>query len=226
MARRSAAPVVRLLAVALVVPLLCARCAPKAPRSYAPAAPEETRRALAAWDQAVARADSLGPARLLYEARMIQGLFSLPGTLSVQQAPGVVEATLAGPFGNPVARYADGALAGEGIRPLRAEPEDLRSLLAGIWRKGGPEVAGFRDGNALLRWGSAEAVEAVLDVATARLRSLTVVRQDGSIAAVYSGRFDPWPERVELEDGRSGNKLRLVLIGQERIPELGPSPGR
>jgi len=210
-------------ALALLL-LFGVRCAPRTPRSYGPAGPEDVRLSLAAWEQAVARADSMAAGGLLYEARMIQGLLQIPGTLAVRQAPGVLEATLAGPFGNAVARYTNGALAGEGIRPLRAEPEDLRSLLAGVWRKGTPRVTGFRGDEALLTWDAPEAAEAVFDVVAARLRSLRVTAPGGTLAATYSGGFAPWPERVEIEDVRSGNKLRLTLVGREADHAALPPP--
>jgi hypothetical protein len=96
-------------------------------------------------------------------------------------------------------------------------PDDLRAILAGIWRKGLPEVAGFQDDEALLVWEGPETVEGALDVAGAQLRSLTVTREDGSIAATYAGDFAPWPQRVDLRDVRSGNGLRLTLIGHEPL---------
>jgi hypothetical protein len=142
----------------------------------------------------------------------------VPGTLSVTQGPGRLDATLAGPFGNTVARYAEGALAGEGLRPLRADPEELRALLAGVWQSGVPRVVGFREGEGLLAWEGAQPAEGVLDVPGAKLRSLTITRPEGMLAARYEGDFAPWPQRVELEDVRTGNKLRLTLIGYEGIP--------
>jgi hypothetical protein len=171
---------------------------------------------LTAWSAALERADSLAPARLLYDARV--GLLHVPGTLAVTQAPGLLEATLAGQFGNVLARYADGALGGEGIRPLRVPAEDLRSLLAGIWRKGTPRVAGVHGDEGLLAWESPEKAEGVLDVPSGRLRSLRVSAGEGTLEARYGGEFTPWPTRVELEDGRTGHKLRLTLLGRERVP--------
>ncbi|MBC8647051.1 MAG: hypothetical protein H7X85_07800 [Thermoanaerobaculia bacterium] len=173
---------------------------------------------LAAWSQALERADSLGASRLLYDARIIQGLLHVPGTLSVTQAPGQLDATLAGPFGNVLARYTDGALGGDGIRPLRVAPEDLRSLLAGVWRKGTPRVAGVAGEEGLLSWDDPEPAEAVLDVDAAQLRSLKVAAGEGTLEARYSGEFTPWPTRLELEDARSGNRLRLTMLGHEKGP--------
>lgn len=173
---------------------------------------------LAAWSRAVERADALGSSRLLYDARIIQGLLHVPGTLSVTQAPGRLDATLAGPFGNVLARYADGALGGEGIRPLRVAPEDLRSLLAGVWRKGTPRVAGIAGEEGLLSWDDPEPAEAVLDVDAAQLRSLKVTAGEGTLEARYSGEFSPWPTRLELEDAGTGNRLRLTMLGNEKGP--------
>ncbi|MFN2385429.1 MAG: hypothetical protein ABR576_03955 [Thermoanaerobaculia bacterium] len=142
----------------------------------------------------------------------------MPGTLSVTQAPGRLEATLAGQFGNVLARYADGTLGGEGIRPLRVPAEDLRSLLAGIWRKGTPRVAGIDGDESLLTWEGPEPAEAVLDVSAGRLRSLQVSAGEGTLEARYGGEFSPWPARVELEDERTGHRLRLTMIAHERVP--------
>jgi hypothetical protein len=149
---------------------------------------------------------------------VIQGLLHVPGTLSVTQAPGLLEATLAGQFGNVLARYTDGALGGEGIRPLRVAPEDLRALLAGIWRKGTPRVAGIDGDEGLLAWEAPERAEGVLDLSHGRLRSLQVSAGDGTLEARYGGEFTPWPTRLELEDGRTGHKLRLTMLGHERTP--------
>ncbi len=194
-------------------------CAARAPRAFEPAGAEEAARALAAWQEALNRADLLGPARLLYDARLVQGILHLPGTLAVTQRPGHLEATLAGPFGKTVARYQDGALQGEEIQQLAVEPEELRSLLAGVWKSATPQVAGVHGADALLKWEGSGEIAAVLDLPRSRLRTLTIARPQGEISAAYSGEFAPWPERIEIEEARSGNKLRLVLIGREPLNE-------
>lgn len=192
-------------------------CAVRKPRCFPPAGEEEALRALAAWRTAVARAEALGPARVLYDARLSQGVLRIRGTLAVRQSPGSVEATLTGPFGTVVARYADGALRGDGMKSLVIAPEQLRWLLAGVWEAEMPAVLGVDGLEALLRWSETAQVEGVLDVAAARFRSLRVERPEGTIVANYSGANEPWPERIEVEDVKTGNTLRLALIGQETL---------
>src|SRR5207244_13025805 len=121
----------------------------------------------APWQEAVSRAASLGPSRLLYEARISQGLARTSGTLAVRIGAGEVEANLSGPFGSPLARYENGALVGEGIRAIPIGEDELRSLLAGVWTAGAPSVAGALDDQALLVWDGTPRVEAVLDLAQA-----------------------------------------------------------
>lgn len=203
----------------LVAGGLAIGCAARPTRRFEPAGPEEARRALAAWEEALERSDGLPSARLLYEASLVQGLLRASGTLAVSERPGFLQATLAGPFGTTLAQYRDGALRGEGIRPLSIAPEDLRAILAGVWRKGTPVVAGFEAGDALLRWEMPDRAEAVLDTGAARLRSLKVSRSEGELLARYSGALDPWPEQLELTDIESGNKLRLTLISKEPFAE-------
>ncbi|HTD53444.1 MAG TPA: hypothetical protein VK780_10505 [Thermoanaerobaculia bacterium] len=192
-----------------------ADCAARRQRSFAHPAETQASASLAAWRQAVERAESMPRGRLLYEARLTQGLVSLPGTLAVRQSPGVIEASLTGPFGTPIATYVEGALRGEGIRPLAIAPEALRSLLAGAWQRGEPEVIGVDGSDALLAWTGEEQVEGILDVPQARFRSLAISRVEGKILSKYSGDFDPWPTRIEVQDARTGAKLRLTLIGRE-----------
>ena len=192
-----------------------AGCTAHRTRSFAPAGETQASAAIAAWRRAIERADSMPPGRLLYEARLTQRLMSVPGTLALRQSPDAIEATLTGPFGTPIATYVDGALRGEGIRPLAIAPEALRSLLAGAWHRGEPEVLGVDGADALLAWMGEEKVEGVLDLSEARFRSLAVSRTEGKILSSYSGDFDPWPRRIEVEDARTGAKLRLTLIGKE-----------
>ncbi len=201
-----------LLALALAVPA----CAGRRQPVFAPAAREEADRAIAAWREAVAKADARGSARLLYEARVSQGPFRVSGTLAVSEKPGSVEAVLAGPFGDPIARYSEGALQGNGIRPIAIEPDELRALLGGVWRGSSqPNVDGIHGREALLRWSGGEEVEAVLDVDASRFKSIQVTRSEGAITAEYPGDAGSWPQRIELRDRRSGNALRLVLIASE-----------
>jgi len=201
-----------LLAALLLVPA----CAGRRPPVFAAAAREDVERAIAAWREAVARAET-GPARLLYEARVSQGPFRMSGTLAVREGPRFVEATLSGPFGDPLARYSDGALRGKGIKPIAIEEEELRWLLSGAWKGSQPPVVVGMDGeDALLRWsGGGEQVEAVLDVARTRFRSIQVRRREGAISASYPEESAGRPRRIELEDLGSGNALRLTLLAAE-----------
>ena len=140
----------------------------------------------------------------------------MSGTLAVSEKPGSVQAVLSGPFGDPIARYSEGALQGNGIRPIAIEPDELRSLLAGIWRgAGNPNVQGINGREALLRWSGGEEVEGVLDVEAVRFKSIQVTRSEGAITAEYPDDVASWPQRIELRDRRSGNALRLVLIASE-----------
>jgi hypothetical protein len=144
----------------------------------------------------------------------------MSGTLAVREGPRTVDATLAGPFGDAVARYGDGALRGNGIRPIAIEAEELRWLLAGVWKGSeSPEVAGVYGPDALLRWSGADPVEGVIDVSRAEFKSLRIKRSEGAISATYSGEGSSWPQRIDLEDLKSGNTLRLVLIAAEPVQE-------
>lgn len=201
-----------LLSLALLVPA----CAGRRQPVFVAAAREEAERAVAAWREAVARADARGPARLLYDARVSQGPFRMSGTLAVSEKPGSVEAVLSGPFGDPIARYSEGALRGNGIRPIAIEADELRSLLAGVWRgSSAPRVEGIHGGEALLRWSGGEEVEGVLDMEAARFKSIQVTRSEGAITAEYPGDVASWPRRIDLRDRRSGNAMRLALIAAE-----------
>jgi hypothetical protein len=207
------------LCVLLLVALMPA-CAGRRPPVYAPAAREEAERAIAAWRESVSRADSHGPARLLYEARVSQGPFRMTGTLAVREGPRTVDATLAGPFGDSVARYGEGALRGKSIQPIAIEADQLRWLLAGAWKGSTtPDVAGVDGQDALLRWSGRQEVEGVIDVARARFKSLRIKRSEGAMAATYTGEASSWPQRIDLEDLKSGNTLRLVLIATEPVNE-------
>jgi hypothetical protein len=201
--------------------LLSAGCAARRPRTFAPAGEAETQKVLAAWREAVERAESLPPSRLLYEARLSQGLARVPGTLAVVASRRGIEASLTGAFGSPVATYSEGALRGEGIRPIAINPQQLRALLAGAWDEGTPEVRGVEGGDGLLVWKGDPRVEGVLDVARSRFRSLDFSRADGKIAATYSGEFNPWPSHIEVEDAATRGRLRLSLLAVEPLEESG-----
>ena len=208
----------RRLAAGLAVAVLAvlAGCATRRSAAFVPAGAVEAARALEAWSRALRRADELPSAKLLYDASAASGIFRISGTLAVEEAPGRVEAVLTGPFGSPIARYEDGALRGDRVRPITVAPEELRSLLAGVWRAGTPSIAGLRGTEALLRWpkenGSAEAI---LDLPSARLTQLTISRREGELTARYSGAPNPWPEKIELEDTKTGHRLELSLVGKE-----------
>ncbi|MEO8189957.1 MAG: hypothetical protein ABI682_06410 [Acidobacteriota bacterium] len=201
-----------LAAGALVV---LAGCASRgaAPRQFAPAGPEQTLRAASAWREAVARSETLGPARLLYDSKVRQGIGSLSGTLAVSTDP--VGATLTGAFGTTLATYANGALRGEKILPVAIDPEPLLWMLAGVWKSGPPEVRGFQGEDALLGWDGDVRARAVLNVPAARFTSLTVERGGKTLEATYAGTCDPWPSRLEIRDMSSGSSLRLTLVGRE-----------
>lgn len=202
----------------LLLVALSPACAGRRQPVFVPAAREEAERALTVWRDAAALAETRGPARLLYEARVSQGPFRIVGTLAVVESPRAVDATLSGPFGDVIARYADGALGGNGIRPILVAPDELRWLLAGMWKGAEePAVAGMDGQDALLRWTGREQVEGVLDLAARRFKSLRVTRPEGAIFATYSGDTSSRPQRIELEDVKSGNSMRLSLIGTEPV---------
>ena len=201
----------------LLLAALAPACAGRRQPAFAPAAAEDAQRALSAWSDAVSRAEARGSARLLYEAHVSRGPFGMTGTLAVQESSAGLEATLSGPFGDAIARYSDGALRGNGIKPIRIDPDELKWLLAGVWKgREAPAVAGMEGRMALLRWPGSEPVEGILEVASGRFRSVKVTRAEGAIAATYSGESAPWPAEIELEDLGSGNTLRLKLLASEK----------
>jgi hypothetical protein len=212
--RRAAATI----AVAVLLLAVGAGCATRGLPRFAPATAVESARALETWADALRRAGSLQAARLLYDASARSGLVRVSGTLAVAQAADRVDAVLTGPFGAPLARYENGALRGERLRPIAVRPEELRALLAGVWTSGAPSVAGARAGKVLLRWESdGQRAEGVLDVAAGRLTLLRITRSEGELTARYSGPAAPWPEKIELEEGRTGNRLELSLIAREPL---------
>ncbi|MEP6768567.1 MAG: hypothetical protein ABJC61_07860 [Acidobacteriota bacterium] len=183
------------------------------PRQFALSGPEQGVRAEAAWRQAVARSETLGAVRLLYDAKVRQGIGSLSGTLAVSTDP--VGATMTGPFGATLATYSDGALRGEKFPPVAIEPEPLLWLLAGVWKSGAPDVKGFDGDDALLAWDGAVRAEGVLNVPAARFTSLRVERGGKTLEATYPGTADPWPSKLEIKDVSTGSTLRLTLVGRE-----------
>ena len=213
-----------LAAAALLLAGLAAACAtyPTAPRHlFQPIGEEQRAMALAAWQDALRRADSLPPSRLLYDAKFGQGHARISGTLAVVVTPESVRATATGLFGSTLAQYENGALRLNGRDPLFLEPELLRGALAGVWRGGPPTLAGSEGRDCLLRWNDTKGVaaEAVLDAAAARLESLRVTGAHGEVFVVFSGAFDPWPQVVELSDPRSGQSLRLKRVAIEPIAQ-------
>jgi hypothetical protein len=172
---------------------------------------------VAAWRDAVARADTIPAVRLLYEARISQGLARSSGTLAVRLAPDSVNATLSGPFGAALARYENGTLTGEGLRPIEIDPAALRALLSGVWREPGPVVAGIGSDAGRLRWEGPTRVDGVIDLSQTAFESLRIDRTEGSIAAAYSGARDPFPRKVDLEDLRTGSHMKLTLVGVEKL---------
>lgn len=210
----------RRAALSLLIALTAA-CASRSP-AFGPAGADESREALSAWQTALARADSQGPVRLLYDVKMSDGLLKVPGTLAVESLPGKVEATMTGPFGSPIARYASGVLEAKGAKPLPLEPEELLSVLAGIWRTA-PQVAGARPGETLLRFEGREPVEGILARSGSRLASLRIARAGADLFATYSGAFEPWPEKISIQDRNSGRRLELVLVARETVDSAAPA---
>lgn len=179
-----------------------------------PATPEETARTSTAWSEAIARADLGRDANVLYDATMSQGVVSRHGTLAVKLRGQNVEGSLSGPLGVPIATYADGVLRGEKIEPIRIAPRQLRAVLSGVWTAE-PEVAGRRGTEMLLRWPGPDAAEGRFDVAAGELVRLTVRRSEGELEAVYSGARNPWPEKITIEEKRTGSRLNLRLLSRE-----------
>lgn len=209
------------LAFVLVAAGFAAGCASRTP-AFGPPGIEESRQALAAWQSALARADSQGPVRLLYDVKMSDGLLKVPGTLAVEALPEKVEATMTGPFGSPIARYASGVLEARGAKPLPLDADELLSVLSGVWRTP-PQVAGVRSGETLLRFSGREPVEGVLDVPGSRLASLRIERPEADLFASFSGKLDPWPEKISIEDRRSRRRLDLTLVAREPVEPAAPT---
>jgi len=190
-------------------------------RAFPPADETFRARALAAWREALQRADSLPPSRLLYDAKFGKGAVKAPGNLAVVARSDSLTAKATGPLGGELGAYEDGRFHGKGGESYFLDPQLLRGVLAGVWRGGQPTVAGADGGEGLLRWQAAggAVAEGVFDIAAARLKSLRVKGPSGEVTVEFSGAFDPWPEGVLLADIRSGRTLRLRRVAIEAIKE-------
>ena len=185
------------------------------------------REALTAWSAAQARADALSASRLLYDAHMgTGGVAPLPGTLAVTyDGNRVLTANLTGPFGARIADYVKGTVSGKDERALVIDPTALRSVLAGVWSGPPAKVAGRDGADCLLTWDGPYQVDAVLDVAEKRVRSLRIIGNGGRLEVSYSGSVSPWPERIAVRDARSGRSLSLALLAVEPAPAEGKPQG-
>ncbi|HEX4439447.1 MAG TPA: hypothetical protein VH854_05200 [Thermoanaerobaculia bacterium] len=225
MRRGTGSPGVPPLAGGLLLVLLAAGCAShRAAARYAPASEAQAREALDAWSAIRRRADALPAARLLYDARLGEkGMPSVPGTLAVTyDGTNVTRASLTGPFGKPVAEYANGALVGGDGRAFPVDPRVLRSVLAAAWPGDPSSVAGCDGPACLLVFDGAIRAEAAVDPAAQRLLSLRVTGDAGSLEVVYGeGAPAPWPPRIAIEDEVHSRSLGLRLVASE----TGPSPG-
>lgn len=208
----------RKLACAPAALLLAAACASRAGRAFSPATAGGAAAARESWERAVARAQAHGDANLLYDAFLAQGLLRTHGTLAVRLRGERVDGTFAGPFGSPIATYADGQLRGEKLQPVRLAPGELRAVLAGIWTGATPAVVGEEGAEVLLRWTGDEKAEGVFDVGRGELLSLRFQRPEGELEARFSGVRDPWPDRIEIEEKRTGSRLTLKLLSREAAP--------
>ena len=210
----------RPLAGAILVGLfLSAGCAShRAAARYAPASDLQARDALDAWASIRRRADALPPSRLLYDARLSgKGVPALPGTLAVTyDGSDVSRASLTGPFGSSVAEYADGTLTGGGRRPFPVDPRLLKSVLGAAWPGDPSKVAGCDGAACLLVFEGPVRAEAVVQLEQARIVSMRITGQAGSLSVTYEGAApSPWPERIAvLEEGKS-RSLALRLVASE-----------
>ena len=57
----------------------------------------------------------------------------------------------------------------------------------------------------------------MLDVATTRVQTLKIDRPEAELVATYSGRLDPWPEKITIQDRRSGKMLQLTMVAREPV---------
>ena len=193
-------------------------------RAFGPAGEAFAERARTAWTAALERADSLPPSRILYDARFGNGSVKTPGNLAVVVGRDTLTAEATGPLGGKIGSYENGAFRGKQGDGYFLEPSVLRGVLGGVIRGGAPAVAGEDAGEGLLKWALPDGVtaEGVLDVAQARLTSLTVRGPRGAVAVSFSGAFDPWPEVVELTDLGSKRSLKLRRVASEPIGSGNP----
>ncbi len=208
----------RRLAFVLLALAFPVGCASRGLGGFAPASAERAAAASLAWHDSAARAPAPADANLLYAATLSQRLLRTDGTLAVRLRGDSVEGTLSGPFGSSIAAYRDGTLSGEKIEPVSLPPRQLRAILAGTWTGGSPSVAGMKGREVLLRWTGDDSAQGVFDVDRGQLLSLFVDRPEGELAARFSGPRDPWPERIEIHENRSGSMLRLKRIAFEWLP--------
>lgn len=212
------------LAALLLVPSLLACAARTAVRHFMPASPEQARDALAVWASATARAETLPPSRLLYDARMSSGAATLPGTLAViDDGRAVLHASLTGPFGSRIAEYSAGAVTGEDRRALVVDPRALRAVLAGTWPGAPSGVEGCDGGECRLVWNGPTSVGAIVDLGAGRVRSMVIEGASGRLSIAYDGELKPWPEQIALREERSSRRLSLRLVA---IEPLGTAPPR
>lgn len=202
---------------AAVAALLAAGCASGGRRSFSRPTAERESEALRSWTDSLARAGPPGNVNVLYDATLSQGLLRTGGTLAVRLREDRVEGTLAGPFGTPIATYSDGELRGEKLRPVFLPPGQLRAVLAGSWVGALPTVAGQSGETVLLRWSGTDAAEGVFDVSREELLSVRVERPEGRLEARFSGSRNPWPDRIEIQEERSGSRLELRLLSREIV---------
>jgi hypothetical protein len=224
-----ARPAAGLLIGAAGLLIVSAGCATRrAAANFAPASEAQAREALDAWSSVRRRAEALPAARLLYDAKMAsKGAPSVPGTLAVTyDGSDVTRASLTGPFGKPVAEYANGAITGGGQRPFPVDPRILKSVLAGAWPGDPTSVAGCDGEACLLRFPGAIRAEAVVDRAEARVLSLRIAGNAGTLEVAYSGAVPaPWPERIAVEDQRDSRRLALHLVASEPGAAAAPAGG-
>jgi hypothetical protein len=203
------------MAAALLAVGLLSGCAsvPRAvsPRDFGPADDASRARSLRAWDEALHRADSLPPSRLLYDLKYSKGAMRASGTLAVVAKPDGLTATMSGPFGTPLGEYKDGAFRLRDEEPFRLDSQLLRGILAGVWKGGTPQVVGANGGESLLRWEAPGGVviDGELDVSQARLRWLRARGPNGELSVAFPGVFGPWPDVVEIVSRTTGQALRL-----------------
>ena len=227
----AARPAAGLLAGAAALLISTAGCASRgAAPTFAPASEAQAREALDAWSAIRRRAEALAPARLLYDARMSsRGAPSVPGTLAVTyDGSDVTRASLTGPFGKPVAEYANGAIRSGGSEPFPIDPRILKAVLAGAWPGDPASVGGCNASGCQLRFPGAIRADAVVDRAQARVVSLRIAGEAGTIAVAYEGAPPaPWPERVAVDDERAERRLALHLVASETAAPPGiAEPGR